>query len=288
MTTEVPRETTTRGRSTMASRSLKYIVVGVLTMTYAVVVGLYWRWAFLSGETHLLGLATASKAVSTILFTTVPVMLLVTGAALCSWRADAPRRARVIALLGAVTAVLLTAKAVLAFQWACDHSHGCLGCFVLFLLVPLVVIPSGAFALLLAAMTALVIGEASGRQRRVAFGGLGFLLIATVAGCSAYLALTRPNMGGLEGSWRELSGGRSAGPYRFSPNGDVNSQELFGASRWHMATWERDGQRITIRSKSSREEFVGELGKGEIRGKTTFHDETGAVVRTVKTVWRRK
>jgi hypothetical protein len=277
----------------MASRSGKYVVVGALTITYGLVLCVFWAWSLSAGGAEWLRVGKPGEALATLLFALVPVMLLVTGGALCSWRADALLRARATAAVTAVTGALLAAKAVLACHWAIEHLHvtgflDVIDHFTGVVLVAVVVVPSAAWALVLTGTAAWVSGDgASARRRLVAFGGLGLLLIAVLVGSWAYwrpTTATGSNLAGLEGTWRDRPDSRHT--YQFRANGDVDA--WYGSlPMGRFMTWQRDGQRVTARTERNWD-FVGELGEGEIRGKMMIRDQTGAVVTTTDAVWRRQ
>jgi hypothetical protein len=114
-------------------------------------------------------------------------------------------------------------------------------------------------------------------------GALGLCVVAALVGVLAYPTVSGPNMAGLEGTWRDPANPRHS--HRFQPNGDLKSN--FGSLPMaQFATWRRDGQQITIRTIRNWD-FVGQLEGDEIRGKMLTRDETGAVVHTTDTVWRR-
>jgi hypothetical protein len=129
------------------------------------------------------------------------------------------------------------------------------------------------------------VAEQRGRQRAlVAFGILGSLLVAGLAGGGAYLKY-RANMAGLEGTWREQNDANHT--FQFRANGNVDARYQ-GWLMGNFMTWRRDGRQITIHSTRG-SDFVGQLGDGEIRGQETIRDvNTGEVMRTADQVWRRE
>ena len=114
-------------------------------------------------------------------------------------------------------------------------------------------------------------------------GTLGLCVVAALVGVLTYSTVSGSNMAGLQGTWRDPANDRHN--HRFQPNGGVES--YFGSLPMEQfASWRRDGQQITIRTIRNWD-FVGQLEGDEIRGKRLIRDDTGAVVHTTDTVWRR-
>jgi hypothetical protein len=273
----------------MASRSGKR-VVGALTIAYGAVLGLFWAWVFLAAGAEPLRAGTAGEASTTLLFALVPVLLLVTGAALCSLPADTPRRTRATVAVMAVTVALLAAKALLASHWAADRLHATgflevLSHLVGVVLMAVVVVPSAVWALVLAGTAASLSGEGpSGRRRLFTLGGLGLLLVAALVGGWVYLRPAEANMAGLEGTWRDPANPKHS--YQFRANGAVDA--WYGTlPMGRFMTWQRDGRRITVRTERNWD-FVGEVDGDEIRGKVLIRDERGETTNTADAVWRRE
>jgi hypothetical protein len=161
------------------------LTVGVLTIVYGVVLCLFWGslWASaLSGDKPgVLQVETAAGALAILVCTLVPVMLIVTGAALCWPRADNSRGARATVVVTLVTAALLGAKAALI--WYClearsppsgssANSFGFLSlvgvileAVVSLVVFAVVIVPSAAWAVVLA-VTGIVEFAVQGRRRQ--------------------------------------------------------------------------------------------------------------------------
>jgi hypothetical protein len=160
--------------------------VGALTIVYGVVLCLFWgyTWASaLSGNrSELLRAKTTAWALALLLCALVPLMLVVSGAALCRARADNRRSSQVAVAVALVTAVFLVAKA--AFVWYCladtssppDSSgsvvgsavgivDGLLRALASVVVFAVVVVPSGVWAVVLA-VTSLAEFAVQGRPRQ--------------------------------------------------------------------------------------------------------------------------
>jgi hypothetical protein len=112
------------------------------------------------------------------------------------------------------------------------------------------------------------------------------LLVVAGAGGLAYWGsvkfLAEPP--GLGGTWYDPADPKHT--YRFRANGDMDA--WYGTLPMdHFLTWQRDGQRITIRT-TRHWDFVGQLDGGEISGKMILRDQTGAAESQHGTVWRRQ
>jgi hypothetical protein len=145
----------------MHSESDKYPTLGILTITYGVILCFCWAlllWARMEEQTPSWP-ATVGAWLTVLVFAAVPVLLIYTGCLLRSSHADARRRVAVVA----ITAALLGAKAILACSWALDEVQYFLAGWLLAglafgALVGLVAIPSAVWALILVGMAARLTG----------------------------------------------------------------------------------------------------------------------------------
>ena len=128
--------------------------------------------------------------------------------------------------------------------------------------------------------------RASSRRRLVVFVGLGLLVALVLAGSWAYLKYRAhtAHTAGLAGVWHDPTDPKHA--YRFRAGGDVDAW-YEGLPMGRFLTWQRDGQRITVRT-TRHWDFVGQLDGSEIRGQEILRDPTGATVNAVDAVWRRE
>jgi hypothetical protein len=118
----------------------------------------------------------------------------------------------------------------------------------------------------------------------IAFGILGLVVVAALVGGWAYLKFSGQNMAGLEGTWRDPVDPRHT--HQFRRNGQVDT--WYGVLPMEsFATWQRDGQQITVRTTRGWD-FVGQLDGGTIRGQMIIRDETRATVNTTDTVWQKE
>jgi hypothetical protein len=170
-----------------SSRSGGTVAVGALTITYGVVLCLFWGylWASaLSGNrSELLRVETTAGALALLLCALVPLMLVVSGAALCRARADNRRSAQVAVAVALVTAGFLIAKG--AFVWYCladdsppsssssanpvamafDILGSLLRALAYLVVLAVVVVPSGVWAVVLAVTSVAEFGV-RGRSRQ--------------------------------------------------------------------------------------------------------------------------
>jgi hypothetical protein len=154
---------------------------------------------------------------------------------------------------------LLAAQATLACRWALERWHNLselldivVGIWAPLACLTLVVVPSAAWSVVLAA-TAPLVGGGAGRDeppRPRKRAVLGCVLLLPLAGLLGGLALSHVagpgahDMAGLEGRWREPVNPRHS--YHFRPDGNLESA-WSGLSHGVIGTWGRDGQRIKIR-----------------------------------------
>jgi hypothetical protein len=125
----------------------------------------------------------------------------------------------------------------------------------------------------------------------VVVGIIGSVAIAALVFGLAYLTFAGHDTTGLEGTWRDPANPQHC--HEFLRSGDVETwfgrkgtgMGMFPMARF--ATWRRDGQQITVRTERGWD-FVGQLEGGTIRGKMIIRDETGQVVNTTDTVWRKE
>jgi hypothetical protein len=148
-----------------ASRII-HVGIGSLAGAYGVLLGVIWMPFLLTG-----GPSGFSKTdwPTIVLFASAPVMLIVTGAALCYLHAGMSHRARTtVAIIVAFTALPLATKAVHGMQLADEtrrfEERGLSQFpFVSVILMAIVVVPSGVSALLLG-LTAIWLGVGLHRE----------------------------------------------------------------------------------------------------------------------------
>ncbi len=120
---------------------------------------------------------------------------------------------------------------------------------------------------------------------------IGSCAVAALVCGLVYLTFSRHDTAGLEGTWRDPANAHHC--YEFLPSGDVETwlgRKGTGLGMFPMArfaTWRRDGQQITVYTTRGWD-FVGNLDGGTIRGTMLIRDETGKVVNSTDTVWRKE
>jgi hypothetical protein len=241
----------------MATRSVGYVVVGALTLAYGLLLGLFWGWMVVVGGADDFVDVNAHPGPGLVLLS-APLVVLLAGGLLCWRRARLPT-----ALVVAVTAALLGAKAVLAYHWGLNEMQGpdpsslggLVGTAAGAILMAVVAVPSMSWAVVLAATAAaLLTGNDSAVPatrplvRAVLRGAIiaGAIALA-VAGQLRGLALMRaslPDIAGLEGTWRDPVNPKHS--YHFGANGELESR-WGGLSHGVVANWSRHGQQIQIR-----------------------------------------
>jgi len=127
---------------------------------------------------------------------------------------------------------------------------------------------------------------ASPRRRLAELSCLGLLLAVAGVGGLAYwgygkLLAEPPGLGGV---WYDPTDPKHT--YRFRAGGAMDAW-YGGLPMDHFLTWQRDGQRITIRTTRNWD-FVGQLDGGEFRGKVILRDQSGAAEGERDAVWRRE
>jgi hypothetical protein len=127
-----------------------YVAVGTVSVLYGVVLCLFWVWVLSWARDSPVSVTSALEGLTSFVFASVPIMLIVTGVGLYRLQA----RTRWIVRAGAaVTTIFLVIKAALALYWA-SEAKGCFGDVAKFVLTVVVAIPSGIVAFILAATAA--------------------------------------------------------------------------------------------------------------------------------------
>ena len=292
----------------METVSKKSLVIGILSVAYGAGLCLFWSWALGMGEGELPVAWTAGEVVAAVLFASVPVLLVVAGAALC-W-ARAPARLRTVTT--AAAAVLLAAQAALACRWAFDQGRNLsdlldvvVGIWAPLACLAFVAVPSAAWSLVLAGTASLVgggppdaagvgTGDGGRGQARPSWlrkrGVLCSVLVLPLAGLLGGLVLSHDtgpgahDMFGLEGIWRDPVNPRHS--QHFKPDGKLKSA-WSGLSHGVIGTWSRHGQHIKIRHNRDWQhvdDLEGTLQSGTIQWQV-IDRQTGK--RNGQVVWKR-